>query len=87
MLKNKYKAPVPYNGMFARRDTLEVTYENERPLEFYDTNEKLKYEMSYMYKYYVSKEDYKEFWESYKERYFKLKEKYRKAYKITYEYW
>ena len=82
VLKNKYKVPLPYNGMFGSHDFLEVSYENKRSLDFYDDQEKLKDQMNYMYENLISKEDYERFWNNYKERYFDLKKRYQEAYDI-----
>jgi len=83
VLRNKYKVPPPYNGMFNDKDFLEVTYENEKSLDFYDSQEKLVDQMEYMYENIISKKDYERFWISYKERYFDLKNRYREAYNIN----
>ncbi len=81
--KNKHRAPVPYNGLFdEKKGFLEVTYENERKLDYYDTQEKLKDQMDYMYKNLLSREEYQKFWDEYRERYFDLKERYKEAYHI-----
>jgi len=83
ILKNKYKTPPPYNGIFKNKDFLEVTYENKKNLNFYDLQEKVKDQMEYMYKNLISKKDYQIFWNDYKNRYFDLKNRYKEAYKIN----
>lgn len=83
VLKNKYKVPPPYNGMFNHSGLLEVTYENNRDLDFYNSQEKLKDQMDYMYENLISKKDYEKFWMNYKERYFDLKKRYKEAYNIN----
>lgn len=82
ILKNDYQVPPPYNGMFDEGDFLEATYENKRDLVFYDSQEKTKDQMDYMYKNLISKEKYQEFWNCYKKRYFDLKPRYKEAYDI-----
>lgn len=83
VLRDKVKVPIPYNGMLdGHGKLLEVTYENERDLDYYESQEKLKPQMDYMYENILSKNEYEEFWNEYKNRYFNLKERYRKAYKI-----
>jgi hypothetical protein len=83
VLKNDYKVPPPYNGMFNSSGLTEVTYENNRNLDFYDSQEKLKDQMDYMYENLVSKKEYEKFWINYKERYFDLKNRYKEAYDIN----
>lgn len=86
VLKNKYKVPPPYNGMFGGKGLLEVTYENKKELDFYDFQEKLKDQMDYIYKNLVSKKEYEKFWINYKKIYFDLKRRYKEAYNINSEW-
>lgn len=83
VLKNEYKVPPPYNGMFWNEWLLEVTYENNRDLSFYDKEKKLRGQMEYMYSNIIQKETYQDFRNNYRSRYFDLKEKYREAYNIN----
>ncbi|MBI2484089.1 hypothetical protein HYV71_02805 [Candidatus Uhrbacteria bacterium] len=83
VLKNKYKVPPPYNGMFRDKEYLEVTYENNKDLSFYDEQEKLKDQMQYVYDHLISRDDYQQFWRSYRNRYFNLKARYKEAYAIN----
>ena len=89
ILKNKYNTPPPYNGYYVGNNSkskynelLEVTYENERSLDYYDSIEKLRDQIDYVYENILSQEDYQKFWDNYRIRYFDLKERYREAYKI-----
>jgi hypothetical protein len=82
VLQNEYKVPPPYNGMFGAKGLLEVTYENERNLGFYDTQVKLKDQMDYMYENLVSRDECQKFWNEYRQRYFDLKGRYKEAYNI-----
>lgn len=89
ILKNKYITPPPYNGYYVGNkskskynELLEVTYENERTINYYDSIEKLRDQMDYMYENLISREGYQNFWNDYRERYFNLKERYRTAYEI-----
>jgi hypothetical protein len=84
IIENENHIPPPYNGYFESygRDKIrlmEVTYENNEKLDFYDSCEKLKQDMDYIYSL-VPKKEYEEFWNKYKERYFDLKKRYREAY-------
>lgn len=87
VLENAISTPPPYGGSFSgsgeRRDYDEVIFENGRSLEFYDSHEKLQYEMRYMYEQLVPRQKYHDFWESYRERYFDLKARYREAYELA----
>lgn len=83
ILRNKYNVPPAYNWIFRDEDFLEVTYENDKSIDFYDSQEKLKDQMEYMYKNLVSKKDYEKFWKNYKKKYFDLKERYKEAYNIN----
>lgn len=69
--------------MYKKGELSEVTYENNRELEFYDGVEELKDQMDYMYKNIISKSEYRDFWNSYRDRYFELKDRYKKAYNIS----
>ncbi len=90
VVSNKFRVPPPYNGMYKDkgskknrvRELCEVTYENKRRLDYYNSQEKLKDQMEYMYKNLISKKDYEMFWNNYKERYFDLKKRYKEAYGI-----
>ncbi|MFA5021579.1 MAG: hypothetical protein WC508_00655 [Patescibacteria group bacterium] len=82
VLQNKHKVPPPYNGMFEKGELFEATYENNRDLDFYDNEEKVKDQMDYMYKNLITKKEYQKFWAEYKERYFNLKSRYQEAYGI-----
>lgn len=82
ILENEHKVPPPYNGMFEKKDLLEVTYENEKSLDFYDTQEKLKSQMDYMYENLISRKEYENFWNDYRKKYFDLKARYKEAYNI-----
>lgn len=86
VLRNEYRTPPPYNGMFDSDGLAEVTYENDRDIDFYDTQKKLKGQMAYIYEHLVPQEEYRSFWENYRSRYFALKERYREAYDITSEW-
>ncbi|PID70088.1 hypothetical protein CSB37_03705 [bacterium DOLZORAL124_38_8] len=86
VLTDEQKVPTPYNGMIKKNELYEVTYENERSLDFYDEEPKIKPQMDYMYENIVPKDQYKLFWNNYKARYFKLKERYRRAYEIEGEW-
>jgi len=91
VIQNAYKVPPPYNGCSKtvgsnnkrRIELCEVTYENERSLDFYETQEKLKDQMQYMYKNLIPKHTYQEFRDVYRKRYFDLKARYKEAYEIT----
>lgn len=82
VLKNKYRVPPPYNGMWYKKTSLEVTYENNKKLCFYNSQEKLKDQMDYIYENLLSKKKYEKFWLDYKSKYFDLKSKYKTAYDI-----
>lgn len=86
VLQNKFKVPPPYSGMFEKDELAEVTYENGRSLDFYDTNKKLSDQMVYIYENLISKEEYAKFWNEYKTRYFDLKVRYKEAYGIGEEW-
>jgi hypothetical protein len=86
IIENKEHVPPPYNGYYRKNgDRLfldEVTYENNRSLDFYDNHKKLKFEMEYMYKNLLQKIDYSKFWDEYRERYFGLNARYREAFNL-----
>lgn len=88
VLESKPNTPPSYNGFFRSfgnpknrgLELDEVTYENKRDLNFYDSHEKLASEMNYMYKNIVSRTDYENFWNGYRVKYFDLKSRYCEAY-------
>ncbi len=86
VIEDDLKAPPPYNG--AHRSTHgktmldEVTYESERPLNYYDDRPRLKPSMDYIYKL-VGYEQYQDFWNQYRKRYFSLKVRYQEAYCVS----
>lgn len=87
ILESKEKVPPAYNGAYRYRgdrklELDEVTYENKRTLDFYDSHKKLKFEMQYIYKNFISKDIYENFWKSYEKKYFDLKSRYREAYRL-----
>jgi len=82
VLENEYKVPPAYNGMFHKKELMEVTYENQHSLDFYDSQAKLTDQMNYMYDNLLSKKEYQKFWNDYKTRYFDLKERYKESYEI-----
>lgn len=82
ILKNKHRVPPPHNGVFRKKNYLEVTYENDEKLDFYKTQEKVREQMEYMYNNLLPEDKYQKFWSDYKSRYTKLKERYNMAYKI-----
>ncbi len=82
ILQNKFKVPPPYNGMFNEKEVLEATYENGKPLDYYDTQAKVQDQMQYMYDNLLSKAEYQKFWDSYKPRCLDLKARYKEAYNI-----
>lgn len=86
VLQNAYKVPPPYNGMFSEKELLEVTYENAKTLDYYDSQIKVQDQLQYMYDNLVPKVEYKKFWNSYRARYFDLKARYKEAYHI-YKEW
>jgi len=90
IVDTKLNVPVPYNGYFRKFGTdkyelAEVTYENDRGLDFYDEQEKLKADMEYIYKI-IPREQYWEFWQDYRSRYFDLKVRYRAAYQLEQDF-
>lgn len=62
VIENPEKTPPPYNGYYRKNGSRlfldEVTFENNRGLDFYDDNKKLKFEMEYMYQNFISKDVY-----------------------------
>lgn len=90
VLENKIQNPPAYNCAFRTfgshnnrgLEIDEVTYENNRQLDFYDNHPKLKYEMDYMYTNLIDRKKYEEFWDNYREKYFDLKNRYIEAYEI-----
>ncbi len=86
ILQNQFKTPPPYNGYYTKHNgrlTLdEVTYENNRTVDFYDRHKKLQSELQYMYEHFISKTDYQQFWNNYKPRYVELKNRYQEAYRV-----
>ena len=64
-----------------KRELDEVTYENARALDYYDSRPKLQPDMEYIYQH-VSKRTYKKFWREYEERYRGLKARYQEAYGV-----
>jgi DNA-binding transcriptional ArsR family regulator len=86
-ISDSKNAPPAYNGAVRGsgggvRSIDEVTYENGYELEYYDTRERLKPSMDYLYRM-IPKEDYVRFWTDYRARYFDLKKRYEEAYKIV----
>ena len=87
VIENSSGTPVPYNGNYRtygerKLELAEVTYENEKGLDFYDQYEKLASDMEYIYQF-VPRERYWQFWQAYRARYFDLKRRYREAYKLA----
>ncbi len=82
VLQNKFKVPPPYNGMFREKELLEVTYENGKSLDYYNTQTKVQDQLHYMYDNLLSKVEYQKFWDSYRPRYLDLKTRYKEAYNI-----
>ncbi len=82
VLKEKYSVPPPYNWVFWKKDYKEVTYENWKWLDYYDNQEKLKWQMNYMYENLITRWQYEKFWNNYRSRYFELKSRYKEAYNI-----
>lgn len=87
ILEEMVQSPVPYSGCYKQNGNEklyleEVTYENNQPLNFYDSHPKLKYPMEYMYSHLLSKKEYEAFWDSYRQRYLDIKERLREAYAI-----
>lgn len=85
IIEKEEKTPPPYagstKGNSKRRTVDEVTYENNRTLEYYDTRPKLKPDMEYLYSR-ISRKKYEKFWNMYKKRYVDLKARYEEAYQI-----
>ncbi|MCF7833775.1 MAG: helix-turn-helix domain-containing protein [Candidatus Pacebacteria bacterium] len=85
IIDDEGKAPPSYNGSFKEeggRKTLdEVTFENNLPLNYYDTRGRLKPHMDYLYKI-IPREVYEKYWNNYKNKYFDLKAKYNMAYDL-----
>lgn len=87
IIDTKNHAPVPYNGNFESYSShklrlAEATYENGEPLSFYESHDKLKPDMEYIYSL-VGRDEYEKFWNDYKTRYFELKRRYREAYHLS----
>jgi len=86
VVEDEQKLPPSYNPTFIRRvgavQTEDVTFEDGRSLDFYDTYEKLRPEMQFMYDHFVPKDEYVTFWNSYRERYLDRKERYAEAYQL-----
>jgi hypothetical protein len=87
IVDSQNNAPVPYNGNFESYSShklrlAEVTYENNEPLSFYESRDKLRSDMDYIYSL-VGKNEYEKFWNNYKSRYFELKNRYREAYHLS----
>lgn len=86
IIENQEHVPPPYNGFYKKNgDKLlleEVTYENNREIDFYDNHKKLKYEMQYIYQNLISEIEYAKFWNEYRKKYFKLKTKYKEIYRL-----
>lgn len=87
VLEAEAKVPPAYNHSLKSKgghaESEEVTYENGRPLDYYDQHKKLHYEMQFMYEHFANREAYEGFWNTYKNRYFELKRRYREAYKMS----
>ncbi|MFA6253819.1 MAG: hypothetical protein WC640_00980 [Candidatus Paceibacterota bacterium] len=79
------KAPVPYNGYFqsigGKTKLLEVTYENNKSLDFYGEHEQLKSDTDYIYSF-IPRQEYERFWNDHRDRYLKLKRRYQEAYDL-----
>ena len=78
-------SPPPYNGATRKVGNAyeldEVTYENERPLSYYDKRPRLRPSMEYLFRL-VPESSYQAFWNEYKDRYLGLKKRYKEAYNI-----
>lgn len=79
------QVPPPYTGATRgnsrRRELDEVTYENGRGLNYYDTRPRLEPDMSYLYRH-VPRQTYEDFWREYRSRYELLKSRYAEAYHV-----
>ncbi len=86
IIEDEGHVPPPYNGSFrSSRDKTfldEVTFENSKPLSYYDDRPRLKPHMDYLYKI-IPKDKYNEYWKNYKDKYLKLKKRYNEAYNIN----
>ena len=85
VIESEGHVPPPYNGVFRTsngKTTLdEVTYENNKPLSYYDERPRLKPHMEYLYKI-IPREVYEKYWNDYKPRYMELRSRFNEAYKI-----
>lgn len=86
VLEHEYKQPPPYNGSYTKEQLNEVTFENERSLDYYDNIKGLSAEMNYMYEHILPKAAYEQFWNAYRDRYLQLKSRYREAYEISHNW-
>lgn len=86
IVKNNHNVPPPYSGSTISkhgvREIDEVTYENNRQLNYYETHKKLHEDIEYIYNH-VGKDEYQTFWNEYKPRYEDLKARYIEAYNIA----
>jgi|GEM_PF-1489654 len=85
VIKDEGNAPPAYNGSFRGSNGVtrmdEVTFENNKDLEYYDARPRLKPSMDYMYRV-IPKEIYEKYWKEYRGEYLLLKKRYKEAYKI-----
>lgn len=86
VIKAEETVPPPYTGYYSgnrdRRILNEVTYENDLGLGYYDTHEKLHFDMDFLYSY-IDKGEYEKFWKNFEKRYIDLKKRYCEAYNLT----
>ncbi len=86
IINDTEKLPPPYNGAHRKirnKDDLdEVTYENGRGLDYYDSRQKQKAAMDYVYSL-IPREQFEQFWSEYRLRYEDLKKRYIEGYEIT----
>ncbi len=79
------KLPPPYNGahrtLDGKTDLDEVTYENGRDLDYYDTRPRHTTIMEYVYPL-IPRDAYEAFWNDYRSRYDDLKQRHMEAYEI-----
>ncbi len=85
VLQDEVKSPPPYNGAFRATRGItsldEATFENGRPLSYYDERPRLKPSMDFFYKI-IPKETFEKYWDSYKKKYLDLKARYEEAYQM-----
>jgi len=87
VVEDERPVPPAYNGALkstGKKNVLdEVTYENERPLDYYDGRPRMKPIMEYLYGH-IPRDDFRLFWEKYRGRYQDIRSRHVEAYQLEY---